>query len=149
MRFTKLLLAAAVASAATPAFAATVDSDTFTVTANVKDTCTLTAPGAVSFADTTDYSRSDNEVSGTAKVWCTNGYAVTMDAKASNGTRSGVLVESGDATNTLGYTITGFSGTFTGTSGTDPVDQDVTITLDAGNPKSGALTDTVTLTLTV
>lgn len=141
MRNTKLTLAAAAALASSPAFAA---GDTMVINANVANACSFNASDVT--VDMTSI-RTGVSQSGNIDIWCTNGYAVQVNASSANA----FSLVSG--ANTIGYTLTSGGAAFTnvpftggGAAGFSPLPYE--LTFPAQNPVAGAYTDTITFTVT-
>lgn len=141
MRYTKFLLAAVVAVAGAPAFAADYDLQ---VSANVANSCDFNAGSDV----TVDMSgiRTGVTQTGNVQIWCTNGYAVQVSASSAN---SYSLV---DGSNSIAYTFKSNGAAFTnvaftGTGGASYSDIPYTLTFAAQNPPAGSYSDTITFTV--
>lgn len=163
-RLLQLLIAGALVVPTASALAATTKTASFTASATVLTTCSVTA-GNLAFGDIDPLTLATTPVDATSTidVTCTNGtaYDVGLDAGTTGATVDARQMTDG-STNTLDYSL--FSDSTRSTNWGDTIDTDTvagtgngtaqTLTVYGRVPsgqntvKAGAYTDTVTVTLT-
>ncbi|WP_424770624.1 Csu type fimbrial protein [Pontixanthobacter sp.] len=159
MRKIIMMAAGAAVLSASPAFAATEDA-TMPVTANVLDSCTITA-SPMSFGTLTTLGSANIDSTSSVAILCTLGatYDVSMDAGANASGAQRQLVNSTDAAQLIPYGVftdaaraTDWNGTNTqagvGTGAVQTLTAYGRIPASASSVTAGVYNDSVTVTVT-